>query len=75
MADLHPGPRGIAELYFSRLGLKAWQLVFDRLQRLNHLPGKEELGPLLRLGNRQHFAATPSGQKHFFMQRQCQKPS
>jgi len=75
MADLHPGAHDIAELHLSRLGLKARQLVFDRLQRLDHLPGKEELGLLLRLGNRQHFAATPSGQKQFFMQTQCQKPS
>ena len=59
MADLHPRPRGIAKQDFSRFCLKARQLVFDRLQRLDHLSGEEKLGPLLRLGNRQHFAATP----------------
>ena len=70
MADLHPRPRGVAELHHSWFRLKARQLVFDRLQRLDHLPSKEKFGPLLRLGNRQHLGATLSGCRRDFMQRE-----
>jgi hypothetical protein len=61
MADLHPQPRGIAEPDYSRLRLKARQLVVDRLRRLDHLSGEEKFGPLLRLGNRQHLGMALSG--------------
>jgi hypothetical protein len=50
MAELDPRARGISKLYLSRFGVKARQLVFDRLQRFEHLAGQEKFGPLLRLG-------------------------
>jgi hypothetical protein len=54
VADLHLRPRSVAEVHFSWFRIKTRQLVFDRSQRLDHLPGEEQFGPLLRLGNRQH---------------------
>ena len=54
VADLDPAARRRAERGLDRLGVKARQLVFDRPQRFEHLPGQEILGPTLRLDNRQH---------------------
>ena len=49
--------RSVAEVHFFWFRIKTRQLVFDGLQRLDHLPGEEQFGPLLRLDHRQHFAA------------------
>jgi hypothetical protein len=52
MADLDPRAGGIDQLHFSGFGVKARQLIFDRLQRFDHLSGQEKFGPRLRLGYR-----------------------
>jgi hypothetical protein len=37
IADLDPRASGIGQLHFSRFGVKARQLIFDRLRRFDHL--------------------------------------
>ena len=54
MPDFDAGTGDIGQLDIDRLGVEARQLVFDRTQCFEHLPGQEILGPPLRLGNRQH---------------------
>ena len=54
MPDLDPRASRIGELHFSRFGIEARQLVFDSLQRFEHLDCKKMLGPLLNLGTGQN---------------------
>jgi hypothetical protein len=52
MADLEPRAHGVGKQYFARFRVKARQLVFDRLQRFEHLDSEKKLGPLLYLDDR-----------------------
>ena len=60
MADLDPGARRVARSISRGSVVKARQFVLDRSQRLEHLPRQKLLGPLLRLGNRQHALLPPA---------------
>jgi hypothetical protein len=59
MADLDARTRSIGQLDVARLLVKTRQLIFDRGQRLEHLPYEKGFGPLLRLGDRQHAHLQP----------------
>ena len=56
VTDFDPRTCGLGEFDIDGLGIKTRQLVFDRAQRSQHLLPQEELGPLLRLRDRQHAA-------------------
>ena len=60
MANLDPAARRRAERGVDRLGVEARQLVFDRAQCFQHLPGQKLLGAPLRFGNRQHSLLRPT---------------
>jgi hypothetical protein len=44
--------RGVGEVDRAGFVVERRQAIFDRLQRLHHLPGQEGLDPLPGLGNR-----------------------
>ena len=60
MADFDARARRIRQLDIDGLGIEARQLVFDRAQCFQHLPGQKLLGAPLRFGNRQHSLLRPT---------------
>jgi hypothetical protein len=54
MPDFDAGTGDIGQLDIDRLGLEARQFLLD--QYLQHLPGQKQLGPPLRVDDRQHAA-------------------
>jgi hypothetical protein len=60
MADLDARARDIRQLDIDRRRVEARQFVFDRTHCFEHLAGQKQLGPPLRLGNRQHHPLPPT---------------